>query len=185
MGTERFVGCELAFENTRGWPTLRHPLALSVVLLFASTAAVAQAPALGAGAFSVSAKPKTLADVARDRKLGKKGVAGGTLSVAGASGMPAMAPAASGQGASSSDADTELQRAIRNGEWVDRNIHYNERIRQDARRDWDAAAERCRQTPGCTPVYRENVAPEKLMTGKEAARALQKKLGPGADTPGR
>jgi hypothetical protein len=50
-------------------------------------------PALGAGSTAVSARPKTLADLARERKLGKKGVTGGTLSVAGASGMPVVASA--------------------------------------------------------------------------------------------
>jgi hypothetical protein len=48
------------------------------------------APALGAASTAVSAKPKTLADLARERKLGKKGAAGGTLSVSGASGMPVV-----------------------------------------------------------------------------------------------
>jgi len=52
------------------------------------------APALGVASTAVSAKPKTLADFARERKLGKKGVAGGTLSVAGAPGMPAVVPEA-------------------------------------------------------------------------------------------
>jgi hypothetical protein len=47
--------------------------------------------AVGTAAGSVPAAPKTLADVARERKLGKKGVEGGTLSVAGASGSPAGA----------------------------------------------------------------------------------------------
>ncbi|MCM3877580.1 MAG: hypothetical protein NEA02_14340 [Thermoanaerobaculia bacterium] len=46
--------------------------------------------ALGTASTAVSAKPKTLADLARERKLGKKGVTGGTMSVAGASGMPAI-----------------------------------------------------------------------------------------------
>lgn len=46
--------------------------------------------ALGSASTAVSAKPRTLADLARERKLGKKGVAGGTLSVSGASGMPAV-----------------------------------------------------------------------------------------------
>lgn len=46
---------------------------------------------LGSVSAPVSAKPKTLADLARERKLGAKGVAGGTLSVSGASGTPATA----------------------------------------------------------------------------------------------
>jgi len=44
----------------------------------------------GSASASVSARPRTLAEVARERKLGKKGVAGGTFSVSGASGTPAI-----------------------------------------------------------------------------------------------
>ena len=51
-------------------------------------------PALGTTTVSVPAGPKTLADVARERKLGRKGVAG-TFSVAGATGMPEV-PAVAG-----------------------------------------------------------------------------------------
>jgi hypothetical protein len=159
----------------------------ALVLLAAMDAAPALAaaptPAATPVARTIYGRSRTLADVAAERTLGKKGVVGGTLSVAGATGMPSLAPRADGKRAT--EADARLTRAIRDGSWVDKNIHHNERIREDARREWDAAAENCRQTPGCTPVYRENVAPGALMTGKEAARALQKKLGPGADTPGR
>jgi hypothetical protein len=61
---------------------------LLLAQLASATPAPTPVPALGAASTAVSAKPKTLADVARERKLGKKGVAGGTLSVSGASGMP-------------------------------------------------------------------------------------------------
>jgi hypothetical protein len=138
-------------------------------LVFAAqllTAAPSSAPVVAAA----TGQTRTLADVARERKLGKKGVVGGTLSVAGAPGMPSLVPHADGKRAT--EADARLARAISDGSWVDKNIHHNEDIRQDARREWDAAAENCRSTPGCTPVYRENVAPDKLMTGNEAARAL-------------
>ena len=134
---------------------------------------------------ATNGQTRTLADVARGRKLGKKGVQGGTLSVAGAPVSSAPALASGSVNRAAADADARLARAMRDGAWIDKNIHYNEGIRQNARREWDAAAENCRATPGCTPVYRENVAPDKLMTGNEAARALQKKSGPGADTPGR
>jgi hypothetical protein len=70
-------------------------LLAQVVSATPSTPAVPQAtpaPALGAASSAVSARPMTLADLARERKLGKKGVAGGTLSVAGAPGMPAVVP---------------------------------------------------------------------------------------------
>jgi len=49
-------------------------------------------PVVGTASGSVSAAPKTLADVARERRLGNKGVEGGTLSVAGTSGSSAGAP---------------------------------------------------------------------------------------------
>lgn len=65
---------------------------LTLVLLAqvaAATPAPTPAARLGSASASVSAKPKTLADLARERKLGKTGVPGGTLSVAGATGGPA------------------------------------------------------------------------------------------------
>ena len=55
----------------------------------ASTPAPTPRAVVGTASASVSARPRTLADVARERKLGKKGVEGGTFSVAGASGAPA------------------------------------------------------------------------------------------------
>jgi hypothetical protein len=58
----------------------------------ASTPAPTPTVVVGTASGSVSARPRTLADVARERKLGKKGVEGGTFSVAGASGAPASAP---------------------------------------------------------------------------------------------
>ncbi len=66
-------------------------LAVFVLAQLASTTpAPTPAASLGAASTAVSAKPRTLADVARERKLGRKGVPGGTLSVAGASGMPVV-----------------------------------------------------------------------------------------------
>jgi hypothetical protein len=54
----------------------------------ASVPAPTPTAVVGTASGSVPARPKTLADVARERKLGKKGVEGGTFSVAGASGAP-------------------------------------------------------------------------------------------------
>lgn len=71
------------------------------------------APALGTTSTAVSAKPRTLADVARERKLGKKGAGGGTLSVAGASGMPEVA---SESGAGKGHARPEKSARLRNAE---------------------------------------------------------------------
>jgi|PersoiStandDraft_1058852.scaffolds.fasta_scaffold08638_4 hypothetical protein len=68
-------------------------IALLAQVAAAPSSASAPAPtptaAVGSASSSVSARPRTLADVARERKLGKKGVEGGTFSVAGASGAPA------------------------------------------------------------------------------------------------
>jgi hypothetical protein len=72
------------------------------------------APALGAASTAVSAKPKTLADLARERKLEKKGAAGGTLSVSGASGMPVV-PADADTGARA-DAPAGGNSRLRNAE---------------------------------------------------------------------
>jgi hypothetical protein len=66
---------------------------LLLAQVVSATPAATPAPALGVASTAVSARPKTLADLARERKLGKKGAAGGTLSVSGASGMPEVAPA--------------------------------------------------------------------------------------------
>jgi hypothetical protein len=68
-------------------------IALLAQVAAAPSSASAPAPtptaAVGSASSSVAARPRTLADVARERKLGKKGVEGGTFSVAGASGAPA------------------------------------------------------------------------------------------------
>ncbi|MDD5302412.1 MAG: hypothetical protein PHS14_04810 [Elusimicrobia bacterium] len=63
---------------------MRNTIVLSLAVLLASTAA-AQTPVVAAG----TGRTRTLADVARERKLGIKGVQGGTLSVAGAPVEPA------------------------------------------------------------------------------------------------
>src|SRR5450631_1094874 len=72
------------------------------------------APALGVASTAVSGKPRTLADFARERKLGKKGVTGGTLSVAGSSGMPVVLPSGPERRAGSPsypEANTRLRNA--------------------------------------------------------------------------
>ena len=61
---------------------------LAQVAAAPSASALAPTPtaAVSSASGSVSARPRTLADVARERKLGKKGVEGGTFSVSGVSG---------------------------------------------------------------------------------------------------
>jgi hypothetical protein len=150
----------------------------AIVLLAQVSAAPVPSPAPEPVSAASNGRTRTLADVARERKLGKKGVSGGTLSVAGASGMPTVA--AGGVEKPATDADARLARAIKDGAWVERNIHWNENIKQNARSEWDAAAENCRKTPGCTPVYRDNVTVggvKPLRTGYEVMRDEVKRNG--------
>jgi hypothetical protein len=94
-------------------------IALLAQVVAAPSSASAPAPtptaAVGSTSSSVSARPRTLADVARERKLGKKGVEGGTFSVAGASGAPASVapgePHPAGASASPSNARVRAARA--------------------------------------------------------------------------
>ncbi|MGZ5382033.1 MAG: hypothetical protein ACXWFQ_09225, partial [Thermoanaerobaculia bacterium] len=78
------------------------------------TPAPTPAAALGAASMAVSAKPRTLADGARERKAGKKGVAGGTLSVSGASGMPEVP--ASGDGSVGAARTTDRYSRVRSAQ---------------------------------------------------------------------
>lgn len=122
------------------------------------TTTLAPAPARASQATGA----RTLADVARERKLGVKGVQGGTLSVAGAS-TSDRDVAAKLDNVKVQISDTKaaieaverMTRALDNASWVNQNIHYNWSIIQAAQSEWDAAAENCRKTPGCTPVYRK------------------------------
>lgn len=116
-----------------------------------------------------SGQTRTLADVARERKLGKKGVQGGTLSVAGVSSGTTLdekiayvqsqivgnRPEAYDKAKDA--ASDEMWSTIKHTQWVRENINCRlcGGIRQNAENEWDAAAETCRKTPGCTPFYRK------------------------------
>ena len=121
--------------------------------------AATPAPALGVASTAVSAKPKTLADFARERKLGKKGVAGGTLSVAGAPGMPAVAPETQVRGG---------RRALPEGKARLRNAEADV---QAARRAVDDAAVRKGMTSEDTAAARQKLdaARRELSQAREAA----------------
>lgn len=144
---------------------------LALILLAQLTATPGPTPTPTPISKAGTGQTRTLADVARERRLGQKGVTGGTLSVTGAAGSPA---AVSGEAAKpTSDAEARLARAIERGTWVDQNIHYNEAIREQARREWDSAAENCRKAPRCVPVYRDSVkvgGVKPLRTGDEAQK---------------
>lgn len=69
---------------------MRNAIALSLVILFGSTAA---------------AQTKTLSDLAAERRAGVRGVVGGTFSVSGASGMPVLLAPVYGEGGSFEEVD--------------------------------------------------------------------------------
>jgi hypothetical protein len=128
-------------------------------------------PTAGTGQTALVAAParesqtggtRTLSDVARERKLGIKGVVGGTLSVAGTAGTTYYSPELAARVQRENDkaglaASDEMWRTIKQERWVEENIHspYNAHLHINAQRDWDSAAENCRKTPGCTPFYRK------------------------------
>ncbi|MEO8055004.1 MAG: hypothetical protein ABI768_07615 [Acidobacteriota bacterium] len=127
----------------------------------AATPASTPAAALGSApaAASVSAKPKTLADLARERKLGQKGVSGGSLSVSGAEGDPA-APAA-GVGPSASGASSGKKARVKSAE----------ADVQAARRAVDDAAVKKGMTSEDTAAARKKLddAKRELSQAREAA----------------
>ena len=137
-------------------------LALLLLAQVASaTPAATPAPALGVASTAVSGKPRTLADFARERKLGKKGVTAGTLSVAGSSGMPVVVPSGPERRAGSPSYPEENTR-IRNAE---ANM-------QAARRAVDEEAVRKGMTSEDTAAARRKLdeARRELNKEREAAR---------------
>lgn len=77
---------------------------LVALVLLAQISAAAPSPALGPGAAAVSAKPKSLSDIARERKLVKP-TGTGTFSVTGAEGMPVLLAPVYGEGGSFQEVD--------------------------------------------------------------------------------
>jgi hypothetical protein len=174
---------------------------LGVLLLLAQTAAAAppaaatpapssgaprSAPLLGRStdaaqpAPRVSAEPRSLADLARERRASGVKPHGGTLSVTGGSGASASGSTAAGPGDRDSDpsrsAQERMDRAMRDGASADH--RRSESARADARAEWDAAAESCRQTPGCKPGYRDDTRIEghkPVQTNEEAIREVARK----------
>ena len=181
----------MAKEVRREFPLLCSVVLLAQVATAAPAPAQTPTPVVGAAApatrSAVPSGPKTLSDIARERKLGQKGVAGGTLSVAGAP-VQGSAGAVSLPNAdrAAAEAQRQMERAIRDGTWTERTIHYHEGFKQQARAEWDDAAEKCRKTPGCIPVYRDGAEVDgvkPLRTGDEVSRDLKKKLGSSVDVP--
>jgi hypothetical protein len=135
--------------------------ALVLLAQLATSPAPTPTAALGTTAGSVSARPRTLADFAREKKLGKKSVGGGTLSVAGASGSTGrMDPEeAQSPGASASPAKARVRAA--------------EAEVQAARRALDDAAVRTGMTSENTAAMRARLAQARrdLADAKGAAAA--------------
>ena len=137
-------------------------LALLLLAQIASaTPAATPAPALGTASTAVSAKPKTLADLARERKLGKTGPGGGTLSVSGASGMPVL-PAS---------ADTNARDAAHRDRGEIARVRNAEADVRAARRAVDEAAVRKGMTSEDTATARRKLddARRELSQAREAA----------------
>lgn len=131
---------------------MRNTLALSLVVFFASTAAAQTTPVVAAG----TGQTRTLADVARERKLGKVGVKGGTLSVAGAP-VPYLAASAATREANA------FQEA-----WIKRNA--------DTRGELAAARAALEKAQGLVPHYiasgRGSSATQAILDATRAAALL-------------
>jgi len=114
----------------------------------------------------------SLSDRARLIKLNRSGAAtGGGFSavestVPGAHVTKVSAPV--GSSPSASTAQDRMSRAVKDGTWTDEKIHYNTAIQDAARKEWDEAAENCRKTQGCVPVFRDDgTGNKRLKTGAE------------------
>lgn len=147
-------------------------------------APVAQAAPVVLGPAALPGAPKTLADFARERKLNRTGSATGSFSSTestAAQAVPdtskAMQGLITGQAAAAQAAQERMNRATTDGVWTDKNIHYNTAIRNNASNEWDAAAENCRKTSGCTPIYRSDGARKVLKSDEERLFDYSQKLG--------
>jgi hypothetical protein len=118
------------------------------------------APEFGRVGAPVTVKPMTLAEAAAAAKArGERG----TLSVQGEAapvkspreGTRMLDPSAA-MSAEEKAAQAALERnrvAVDQVTWTQKNVLYNRGIRQEACDEWEAAAENCRKTPGCSPIY--------------------------------
>jgi hypothetical protein len=152
------------------------------VLLFQTAAAAAQpASAPTATPAPVTSAPRTLADVGRERRLAKeKGEAKPGSFSAAESSAPSSEPAGSdhslpspsaAQAKEAKAAQARMDKAARDG--VRTNRRRSAALQDDARAEWDAAADHCRKTPGCNPAYRENARDAE---GKKLLRTRKEKI---------
>ncbi len=141
----------------------------ALLLVLAQTAAATPAPKLSGG-FGLPRPTATSARVViTDATLAPTGRGRGAFSVANQpAARPLMMPLPDTSG-DAADAQARMDRAVARGTWTAGNITYNQRIRDGARSEWDAAEENCRRTPGCTP----NPVPSGVLpTGEETLRKL-------------
>jgi len=137
---------------------------LAQVAAAPSPATAPPTPAVGTAAGSVSAAPKTLADVARERKLGNKGVEGGTLSVAGTSGSPAGATGGTSAQAPSPAAQAKARMRAAEAEVRTARRGLDETVLRTGMTSEDAAVKRARLMQ----------AQKELAEAKDAAASLKR-----------
>ena len=158
-------------------------------LLLAQILAAAPATTATPVAKANTGQTRTLADVARERKLGKRPDGAGALSVSGQS-TPDSSSAAIGniktQTADTDAASEATQRmgnAIKDATWTIKNIHYNGTIKEKALRELDDSAENCRKTPGCKPFYRDSMPEVGRVLGEASSLKVYEKQINNGDAP--
>lgn len=159
---------------------------LAVLLFQVATATPAPVPAKPTPAPSptaISRGPRSLSDFARQRR------ASGTTSKGTFSAAQSTAPRAnteqSGyvsnltqeQAKAAAEAQARMDRAVKDGLWTEQNIKVTEPLKEAARREWDAAAENCRRTPGCKPAARDDGVTKHLKTDDELMDDVAKSRG--------
>ena len=145
---------------------------------------------------SLEPPPRSLAEAARRPKEKAR------LTI---TGLPAATPAAaaaatggdSGGGAAGNEsagpstggdaraAQARMDRAVERGLRYPNNVRTSGSARDAARREWDAAADECRRTPGCAPVYRDGpgFAEKPLKTDDELIEDKKRQLGLSGEAP--
>lgn len=133
--------------------------ALLLVLAQAATATPAPAPKLGGGFGQTKPPAATARVVITDQTLAPTGRGRGAFSVAGAPiARPLLTAPAAPPDEGRAAAQRRMDAAVNNGAWVLNNTRHNWQIWDEARREWNAAAENCRKTDGCVPHYKPDWA---------------------------
>lgn len=133
------------------------------------TPAPPPAPAKLSGGFGrAPAAPGKAQVVVTEQNLAPTGKGRGSFSVVGApiAALPTISTDASPEAKA---AQERMNRAVERGYWTAGNITYNQRLRDAARSEWDAAEAACRRTPGCTPT---SIPSGLLPTGEETLEKI-------------